>query len=196
MDRDGIIVLQNELTNVLKLSRDIEQLLCDAMNWLLENVGYANISIWLAGGLGDQMLPGAYMKYDISGEKELVSKIYTALTKAHVADNDLAIISCNQAYGLQDIPELRDHQMAVMKAMYLGEALALIAVFRAPGLYKSGFSDDHMAALKVFKVIIPTAMANIVKSRYDDEGAGEEKKANSPKHSDADWWKRGGEPPY
>ena len=55
-------------------AKDLEQLLCHAMDWLLRQVGYSNVAVWLAGEDGDYQL-GAYMKYTVAGEPVLTDAL-------------------------------------------------------------------------------------------------------------------------
>lgn len=55
-------------------AKDLEQLLCHAMDWLMREIGYSNVAVWLAGEDGEFQL-GAYMKYTVPGEPALTEAI-------------------------------------------------------------------------------------------------------------------------
>src|SRR5256885_15457019 len=57
---------------------DLEQLLCHAMDWLLRQLGYCNVAVYLAGEDGAFQL-GAYMKFTIAGENLLTDALKRVL---------------------------------------------------------------------------------------------------------------------
>jgi hypothetical protein len=89
---------------------------------------------------------------------------------------------------------------------YLGEVLAAVIIFRDA---RTPFTDDDAAALKAISPIFATALASMVKDSDaggDDEflegggglldGGDDDKPKKKDKTSDADWWKRGEDPPF
>ena len=65
--------------------KDLEQLLCHTMDYLMRQVGYCNIAVWLVGDASDFQL-GAYMKYTIAGDADLVEAMKTGVVR--VADRE------------------------------------------------------------------------------------------------------------
>ena len=61
-------------------AQDLEQLLCHAMDWILRQLGYCNIAIWLSADDAAFQL-GAYMKYTIAGEQPLVDALRDGLVR-------------------------------------------------------------------------------------------------------------------
>ena len=57
---------------------DLEQLLCHSMDWLLRELGYSNVAVYLAGDDGAFQL-GAYMKYTIAGDAPVTDAIKRVL---------------------------------------------------------------------------------------------------------------------
>jgi DNA-binding NtrC family response regulator len=63
--------LQEGFRQFIAKANGLEQLLCHTMDWLLRQVGYCNIGIWLASAEHELQL-GAFMKYTIAAEPPLL----------------------------------------------------------------------------------------------------------------------------
>jgi hypothetical protein len=54
------------------------------MDWLLRQMGYCNVAIWLTGDDGEYQL-GAYMKYTIAGEPHFTEAMKTVCSSSSTA---------------------------------------------------------------------------------------------------------------
>src|SRR5436190_6041056 len=70
---DGVRT-QEGFRKYVEKAHDLEQLLCHAMDWMLRQMGYANVAVWLSAEDGEFQL-GAYMKYTAAGEPLLTDAI-------------------------------------------------------------------------------------------------------------------------
>ena len=84
-------------------ANDLEQMLCHAMDWMLRQIGYANVAIWLAAEPGFQL--GAYMKYTIAGEAELVESMRQGILPL-VTRQGIVHLTAAQAKEQLSAPEL------------------------------------------------------------------------------------------
>src|SRR5688572_2206440 len=91
---DGVRV-QESFRKYIESAKDLEQLLCHAMDWLLRQLGYSNVAVWLAAEDGEFQL-GAYMKYTAAGEEILTEAMKRVILPlairdgvAHVSGDDL-----------------------------------------------------------------------------------------------------------
>jgi DNA-binding NarL/FixJ family response regulator len=206
--------MQESFRKLLAGASDLEQLLCHAMDWILRHAGYCNVAVWLASEEADFEL-GAYMKYTIPGEPELINAMRNGLLPMVNREGNIHLFG----------PEAREHLtpaefklMAGQEIMgcnctYLGESLAAVVMFRDE---KCPFSDDDIGMIRAISPIFAVALANIVRKSQGDDDAGDDpdddggplmddeprdkgEKENGKKRSDkgdADWWKRGEPPPF
>jgi DNA-binding response OmpR family regulator len=208
--------LADGFRKTIETAKDLEQLLCHAMDWLLKEAGYSNIAIWLSGDEGGFEL-GAYMKYTIVGEKKVTKALHSSLIDATVREGFLHLSDAEFAQMLQPAERKLLPGQTVMSAncTYLGEALAVLTLFRDG---KCPFREEDAAMLKTVSAVFATALATMVRTHDDEEEAGEapdgtdlfdgppsdqtwsdeQPKKKKPKETkgDADWWKRGEEPPF
>src|SRR5690606_2194686 len=77
---------QDSFQTFVKEARDLEQMLCHTMDWLLRQMGYCNIAIYLAADRDDMQL-GAYMKYKIPGEDHLTDAMRNHLVPMILREN-------------------------------------------------------------------------------------------------------------
>src|SRR6185295_11999607 len=75
-----VVRIEEGFRKLLAQSKDLEQLLCHTMDFILRHAGYTNVAIWLASEEQEYEL-GAYMKYTIPGDKELVDAIKDGLLR-------------------------------------------------------------------------------------------------------------------
>jgi len=203
-------------------AKDLEQLLCHAMDWLLRQVGYSNVAVWLAAEDGDFQL-GAYMKYTVPGEQMLTDALKrVALPRVERE----AVLRCKaetlfDKMTPQEQSYLKGQDVIAVNCTYLGESLAALVFFRDA---KAPFTDDDESLLKQVSPIFAVTLASIVRGTEEDadaersggegennpffdgaegrEGKGgkggkDEKKKPKPEKKDAaDWWKRGEDPPF
>lgn len=207
-----VVRTQEGFRKLMGEAKDLEQMLCHAMDWLLRQLGYSNVAIYLAGEEGEYQL-GAYMKYTTAGEPPLTEAMKDGILKKVNADS-FVYYSADEAREKLSAKErgfLEGQTVMGVTSTYLGEVLGAIIMFRDG---KTPFTDDDAEALKAISPIFATALAGMV--RGDDEGeedefsadggstldgdAGEDDEKPKPKKkekkNDADWWKRGEAPPF
>lgn len=204
---------QEGFRKLLGEAKDLEQMLCHAMDWLLRQLGYSNVAIWLAGDEGEYQL-GAYMKYTTAGDPALTEAMKAGVLK--LVNNDgflhLSADEAREKIGPAEKKFLEGQTIMGVTSTYLGEVLAAVVMFRDG---RSPFTDDDAQALRAISPIFATALAGMVK---DDDSADadefgeaggslldEDVKDDQPpknnkkkrdKTTDADWWKRGEQPPF
>jgi FixJ family two-component response regulator len=193
---------------VVTASDDLEQMLCHAMDWILRQIGYANVAIWLAGPDPEFQL-GAYMKYTISGEPALTEAMRQGLLQVLRRDGMLHLSPSEAAKILSpaESHHLRNQTIMGIHCTYLGESLAGIVLFRDGN---KPFSSDDAATLRAIAPVFAITLATLVRSDGDNEGDFDEEESSdgplldgpddsSPrrkKKDDSDWWKRGEPPPF
>jgi len=209
---------------VLEQADDLEQLLCHAMDWMLRQVGYCNVAVWLASEEHEFEL-GAYMKYTIPGDKELTEAMKNGLLPLASREGLVMLEgeTVKDKLTPQELEYLHNQSVLATSCTYLGESLAAIVMFRDA---RSPFTDSDVAAIQAIAPIFAVALANVVRHAehgdeesgggnsgtdnpfYDDtidrdENAKDDekkrrggKKKDRDKHNDADWWKRGEAPPF
>jgi DNA-binding response OmpR family regulator len=202
---------QDSFRKHLQQARDLEQMLCHGMDWLLRQLGYANIAIWLAADEGDFQL-GAYMKYTVAGERQLTEAMRASLVPMTIRKG-LVHLDADEADNLLTPAELEflaDSGILSVSCTYLGEALGVITLFRDE---KQPLTDEHAMVLKSVAPIFAGMLASVVKEadEFDartqadyadeDEPAADERDTREDhpprrKDDDADWWKRGEHPPF
>jgi DNA-binding response OmpR family regulator len=184
-------------------SKDLEQMLCHTMDWLLRSTGYTNIAVYLSGD--DQTFElGAYMKYTIAGSKPMTDALRKGLLE-HVLREEFVHWTDREAHQLLTDAEL-DHlagcSVMGINCTYLGESLATILMFRDG---KSPFTTEDVAALRAVAPVFAHGLTNIARrGEPGDEPDGndesgwpdEDGKKPGAKKDDADWWKRGEAPPF
>jgi len=202
---------QNSFRELLLGSRDLEQMLCHAMDWMLRQFGYCNVAVWLASD-DDQFQLGAYMKYTIAGEPALVDAMKKNLVAQVVRTGVMHLTSeqVNHQCTPEELDYLADQTVLGANCTYLGEAIAAVVLFRDA---KTPFKPEDEAVLKSVAPILATALAGIVKQsqvpnddeldEYDgpedtlpdatDDNPSKKKKRED---RDGDWWKRGEAPPF
>ena len=183
--------------------KDLEQLLCHAMDWLLREIGYANVAVFLAADDGVFQL-GAYMKYTIPGDAPLTAAIKRAIVPMAVKDALVRLRTQDLADRLtpQELAYLKGQDILAVNCTYLGESLAALVFFRDD---RTPFTDDDHSLLKQISPIFAVELATVVRDGqltdtpfYDGDPTPEdpEKKPKKGKKDPADWWKTGEEPPF
>lgn len=156
-----VVRIQEGFRKSVAESRDLEQLLCNAMDWILRQLGYCNIAIWLAANENDFQL-GAYMKYTIGGEPGLVSAMKTGLVR-QVNEQGALYLSGEQVQQKlteRELDYLGDQNIAGANCTYLAEALASVIVFRDAN---KPFTEDDVETLKAISPIFAVALASMVR---------------------------------
>jgi FixJ family two-component response regulator len=203
---------QEGFRKLLAEAKDLEQLLCHAMDWLLRQIGYSNVAIWLTGDDAEYQL-GAYMKYTTAGEQQFTDAMKHGLLKMVNRDGFVHLSSDEVKDKLShtELQFMAGQSVLGVTCTYLGETLATIVMFRDA---KTPFTDDDAQALKSVSPIFATSLAASVHDEDgedddggslldDDLGGGGSGGTNPPKKknpkdktTDADWWKRGEAPPF
>lgn len=203
---------QESFRSLIGSARDLEQMLCHSMDWLLRKAGYCNIAIYLVGD-DQQYELGAYMKYTIPGTKELTSAMRDGIVRHVVRDGFVAAAGTDllEMLTADEIAALHGQTLMGTTCSYLGESLAAIVLYRDE---KSPFARDDEQMLKSIAPIFATALTSLVhretpggsidepEDGSDDfwkEPPGDDdppKRRRRDRSSDADWWKRGEPPPF
>jgi CheY-like chemotaxis protein len=198
---------QEGFRNLLSAARDLEQLLCHAMDWMLRQLGYSNVAVWLAGH--DQFQLGAYMKHSIVGDAALIEAMRLGLLRKLMTENFIHLSAADARRVLTSTEAKMMPDQAILGAhcTYLGESLAMVVLFREGS---RPFTDVDAATLKAIAPIFAVALAAAVRAEggeetpeepdtADDESQGgleEPDKRKRRKKGDADWWKNGEPPPF
>lgn len=185
-------------------AKDLEQLLCHSMDWLLREIGYANVAVFLASDDGVFQL-GAYMKYTVPGETLVTEALRRVIVPMAVKD---AIVhfpgkTLSDRLTAQEMAIMKGQDVLAVNCTYLGESLASIVFFRDE---QNGFKEVDVDLLRQIGPIFAIELATIVREAQPEdspfcEGDTEaEEKGNAPKKrpkkDPADWWKNGEEPPF
>ncbi len=194
-----------DFRKVCDQTKDIEQLLCHAMDWIMRRVGYSNIAVYLASENLYQL--GAYVKYTISSTPELTDALRDGVV-ARANREGFVRLSAGEAEGeltASELRHLRGQCVVAANCTYLGESLATVVLFREGG---TPFTNDDAETFKSIAPILAVALANQTRGPMDslepEEGdpsspPTEPREGENPKRderADADWWKRGEAPPF
>lgn len=197
---------QESFRKLLTEAKDLEQMLCHAMDWILRKAGYCNVAVWLASEDEGYQL-GAYMKYTIAGEEAFTNAMRGGIVPM-VTKDTFVHMNAEQAQHMltpAELDYLRDQTVMGVNCTYLGESLAALVLFRDD---RSPFTEDDAAMLKAVSGIFATSLASIVRGEESNEEDGDnegglldedvdgDKPKRREKNNDADWWKRGEAPPF
>jgi FixJ family two-component response regulator len=194
-------------------AHDLEQLLCHTMDWLLRQMGYSNVGVWLSAEDGEFQL-GAYMKYTVAGEQILTDALKRVLLPRAVRDGFVRVSGDDLQDKLtpQEMHLLKGQDVVAVNCTYLGESLAAMVFFRDA---KSPFTADDESLLKQVSPIFAVSLATVVRgaegeadgdnpffdgqANNGDKDGKDKKDPKQPKKKKedaADWWKRGEDPPF
>ena len=139
-------------------AKDLEQLLCHSMDWMLRQMGYANVAVWLSAEDGEFQL-GAYMKYTVPGETMLTDALKRTLLPKVAKDGFVRMRGEDLGDKLtpQELSFLKGQDVVAVNCTYLGESLAAVVFFRDG---KAPFSQDDDALLKTISPIFAVALAS------------------------------------
>ncbi len=198
--------LQEGYKQFIGQTADLEQLLCHTMDWLLRQMGYANVGIWLAAD-DEEFSLGAYMKYTVASTPDLTEALEKNLVRmaarkgfVHMAGKEL-----EQTLTPAELAHLAESDVLAINCTYLADSLGAIVLFRDA---RTPFTEDDIKALKVVSPLFAVALTKSVKGGEapaedsaepaDDAGPTSEPptKPRRPKQDPADWWKNGGDSPY
>jgi DNA-binding response OmpR family regulator len=193
--------LQQSFRQFIEQAHGLEQLLCHSMDWMLRQLGYSNIGIWLIGQ--DQELQlGAYMKYSVPAGRELMQALQKNLLRTTIRRGFVRLRAADAPAMLTpaELRHLSGHDILAINCTYMGETLAVITLYRDG---RTPYTDDDASALRTVSPMFALALARMVKGidgpdpEPDHPGpADEPKKKAKPRTDPADWWKRGEEPPF
>src|SRR4051812_7424860 len=127
---DGVRT-QEGFRKYVENAKDLEQLLCHAMDWLLRQMGYANVAVWLAAEDGEFQL-GAYMKYPAAGEPILTDAIKRVLLPLAVKDSLIHVNGDDlvSQFTPQEAAFFKGQDILAVNCTYLGDSLASLVFFR------------------------------------------------------------------
>lgn len=191
-----VVRIQEGFRQFIAGAPDLEQLLCHSMDWLLRQLGYSNIGVFLATDGGEFQL-GAYMKYTIAGELDLVDSLQKNLVRVAMRKGFVRLVGDELGKTLvpKELEYLAGQDIAAVNCTYLGETLAVIVMFRDG---RTPFHDEDIAALKMVSPLFAVSLAKTVRATGgDDEGGGLADGDLPPGKKDpSEWWKRGEQPPF
>lgn len=195
--------IQEGFKNFIGEAKDLEQILCHVMDYVMRQLGYCNIAIWLAGEEQSDFQLGAYMKYTIAGDDDLTAAMKDGVVK--LADTEafvhLSGDAAQEKLSNAELDYLADQDVLAVNCTYLGETLAVIVVFRDA---TKGFVDTDIATLKTISPLFALSLAGIVREAQQDEEepepddgpyASEDDDREKRRRAD-DWWKNGEPPPF
>jgi response regulator of citrate/malate metabolism len=195
---------QDGFRKFISSAKDLEQLLCHSMDWLLREIGYANVAVYLAADDGVFQL-GAYMKYTITGEPVVTDSLRRVIVPMAAKESIVRLNANSLADRLKpsEIAQLKGQEILAVNCTYLGESLASLLFFRDE---KSPFTDEDVELLKQVSPIFAVELATIVREAqpsdtmpYENEAEVEDldvKPKKRPKKDPADWWKNGEDAPF
>lgn len=194
---------QEGFRKYIEKCKDLEQLLCHSMDWLLRQIGYSNVAVFLAADDGVFQL-GAYMRYTVAGDALLTDALKRIVIPIAAKDAFVRVQADTLAdrFTPQEMAYVKGCDLMAVNCTYLGESLATLVFFRD---LKSPFSDDDASLLQQISAIFAVELASVVRDGqmpdapfYDGEGntADPEEKPRKSKKDPADWWKTGEEPPF
>lgn len=212
-----VVRTQESFRKTIEPAKDLEQLICQSMDWLMRQLGYSNVAVWLVGDDGGYQL-GAYMKYTIPGDEpvsELLKRVILPMASRDGRDVPMKIKAADVKDRLSPREQalIKDQEFLAIDCTYLGESLAALVFFRDENV---PFSEPDAETMKSVSPIFASALATIVRQSetgedlhepmggaedtFDplDNGGGtyEPKKGKNKKPDPADWWKRGEDSPY
>ncbi len=189
---------QESFRKQIQQTDDLEQMLCHTMDWLIRQIGYSNIALWLAAEDGEFQL-GAYMKYTISGEEPLMGAMREMLL-ARTVNDGLVHLSGSELRGVLEsdaAAPLVGQDIVSISCTYLAEPLAAMVFFRDAA---SPFTENDIATLKAIAPVFAATLATIVRDPADEQEDSDlldedPDSRRSGRRAD-DWWKRGEPPPF
>jgi FixJ family two-component response regulator len=168
---DGVRT-QEGFRKYVESAKDLEQLLCHAMDWLLRQMGYSNVAVWLTAEDGEFQL-GAYMKYTAAGEQILTDAMKRVILPlavrdgfAHVNGDELA-----EKFTPQEAALFKGQDILAVNCTYLGDSLAAVVFFRD---VRSPFEAEFETLLKSVSPIFAVTLASVVRGTEHEAGSDED----------------------
>jgi FixJ family two-component response regulator len=197
-----MVRVQEGFKNFLGDGKDLEQLLCHTMDYVMRQMGYCNIAIWLAGEQQHDFQLGAYMKYTIAGDDDLTAAMKNGIVKLADVEGFVRLSGDEVQEKLTEaeLDYMADQDILAINCTYLGETLAVVVLFRDAS---KGFIDADLATLKTISPLFALSLASVVRDAQKD---GEESEEDGPyadeddskeqRRRAEDWWKNGEPPPF
>lgn len=183
-------------------AKDLEQMLCHTMDWILRQLGYCNVALWLMTQDETPQL-GAYMKYTIPGEGPIVEAMSGGLVRQTMRQGAIRLTAdeAREVLTPAELEHLEGQTVLSINCTYLAEPLAAIICFRDD---RQPFTDEDAAMLQMISPIFALALADIVRPTSEEREEedtdtlppDDQQKPGRKKKDDADWWKRGEDSPY
>ena len=207
-----VVRTQEGFRKTIEPCKDLEQLICQAMDWLMRQIGYSNVAVWLVGEDGGHQL-GAYMKYTLPGDEpvaEAIKRVVLPMAARDGRDTPIRIKAADFREKLTPKEQhlFKDQEVLAIDCTYLGESLASLVFFRDEQI---PFGDVDLETMRSVGPIFASALAAIVRQNLGEEDANHEptgfedndggtsnpeKRKNPKKPDPADWWKRGESSPF
>lgn len=213
-----VVRTQEGFRKTIEPAADLEQLICQAMDWLMRQTGYSNVAVWLTGEDGGYQL-GAYMKYTVPGDDAVsaaLRRVILPLAARDGRDTPVRLLPADLTgkFNAAEQQLFKDQEFLAVDCTYLGESLAALVFFRDQHV---PFGEQDRETLKSVGPIFASALATVVRQTtgdgehdaeptgHDDHhgsasdndgGTAEPKRRKSSKPDPADWWKRGDAPPF
>ena len=209
-----VVRTQEAFRKTIMPAHDLEQLICQSMDWMMRQIGYSNVAVWLVGEDGSSQL-GAYMKYTVPGDDAVSDAMRRVLLPLAGRDGRDApvrveVAALKDKLSPKETELFADQQFLLLDCTYLGESLATLVFFRDQQV---PFSDADHETLRAIGPIFAQTLAAIVRGELEEEpddgplNADEEEPRREPRREDpkraknkkpdpADWWKRGETPPF
>lgn len=191
-------------------AKDLEQLLCHAMDWIMRRAGFSNIAVFLATdeqaegaeNAGAFQL-GAYVKYTLASNPEMIEALKEGILNRASREGFVRMTAEESERSLTagELRHLRGQAVVAANCTYLGESLATVILFRDGA---SPFTTEDADTFRAIAPVFALALAGQVRSSpqqasdtehtEDDHTDGTAPRKED--RADADWWKRGEAPPY
>jgi FixJ family two-component response regulator len=197
--------IQNSFRACVDRAANLEQLLCHSMDWLLRQLGFCNIGIWLISAEQELQL-GAYMKYTIPAEQSLTESLQKNLLPQAARKGFIRLRGeeLKKTLTAAEQKHLAGQDVVGINCTYLGEVLGVLCLFRDE---KTPFSDDDLNAVRAICPIFALSLARAVRgdapnhqTEEDPPAATDDGPVQEPnkktRRDPADWWKRGEESPF
>ena len=176
-----VVRVQEGFRKTIAPAKDLEGLICQAMDWLMRQTGYANVAVWLAGEDGVPQL-GAYMKYTIPGDdrvSEALRRAVLPLAARGGRDTPVRLSAADLKDKLSPKEQhlFKDQQFLTIDCTYLGESLATLVFFRDEQV---PFGEQDLETLKAVGPVFAGALATVVRQSADDEADGGDPRGDGP----------------
>jgi len=183
--------IQEDFRKSLGDARDLEQLLCHTMDWIMRRLGYSNIAIWMVAGESEFEL-GAYVKYTIESNPQFIEAMKKGLVAQTLRHSHVHLsgAEARNHLSLEEMTWLAGQAVLTETCMYLGETLAVITLFRDEA---SPFTAEDAAGLRLIAPLFATALSS---ATHKSQSQAENEEFHDQSRDNDDWWKTGSAPPF